>query len=74
MKCKVLNNFREKEHDYTFYAKGETYPKEGFKANKKRVSYLQDIHPDYGVRFLDVAADDEVEPKKTTSKKKSDAK
>lgn len=71
MKCKVLNDFREKNHDNTFYTVGDTYPKDGFKAGAKRVSYLQDIHPEYGVRFLDDAPKEE-KVKKSTTKKSDD--
>ncbi|CAM4392369.1 hypothetical protein BAMA_15440 [Bacillus manliponensis] len=53
MAYKVLNDFIEKEHDNKFYRKGETYPKEGFKMVAKRVSFLQSIHPEYNVAFLE---------------------
>lgn len=69
MNYKVLHLFKEKEHGDTIYSIGDPYPKEGFKANDKRVSFLQELNPVYGVRFLDSAED-----KPTVKKKKSDAK
>lgn len=51
-KYKALNTFKEVDHDGTVYEAGDPYPKEGFKAEKKRVAFLQDLHPEYGVRFL----------------------
>jgi hypothetical protein len=52
---KVLHEFKEKEHENNIYGVGDTYPKEGFNADEKRVSYLQGVHPEYRVRFLDSA-------------------
>lgn len=67
MSYKVLSRFREKHHDNTVYEAGDPYPKEGFKADAKRVSFLQKKHSVYGVRFLD-------EKKSAVQNKKSDAK
>lgn len=53
MAYKVLNDFIEKEHDNTFYKKGDMYPKEGFKEIARRVKFLQSIHPEYQVAFLE---------------------
>ncbi|CAM4400680.1 hypothetical protein BAMA_12585 [Bacillus manliponensis] len=53
MAYKVLNDFIEKEHDNTFYKKGDMYPKEGFKEIARRVKFLQSIHSEYNVAFLE---------------------
>ncbi|NEU29940.1 hypothetical protein GN156_04005 [bacterium LRH843] len=76
MSFKVLNNFREKGHNNTVYSVGDIYPAEGFKADEKRVSFLQEIHPVYCVRFLDSVEEEKApeKPKKAPVKKKSDAK
>ena len=73
MAYKVLNTFREKEHDDHVYKKGHTYPAKGFKETKKRVEFLQKKHEEYGVAFLETPEPTE-EPKKETSKKSSDKK
>lgn len=49
----VLNDFSEKHHNNTVYRKGETYPKDDFKAKQDRVTFLQEVHPVYGVPFLE---------------------
>lgn len=49
----VLNDFMEKYHNNTVYRKGDTYPQDGFEADSKRVEFLQEVHPKYGVPFLD---------------------
>lgn len=67
MSIKVLETFKEKDHDGTIYSVGDDYPKVGFKSNSKRVSFLQEIHPVYGVRFLGPA-----EGKKVVVDKESD--
>ena len=83
MSHKVLNTFKEKEHDNTVYKAGELYPKEGFKSTKKRVEFLQKKHLEYGVAFLadepevealEEAQDKEPVKKPNAKKKKSDAK
>jgi hypothetical protein len=78
---RVLNTFREVEHENTIYEVGSIYPKEGFKADKNRVAFLQEIHPQYKVRFLGPTEGDskdaKVSEKKPTvraPKNKSDAK
>jgi len=80
---KVLNTFKEKEHKGTIYQIGDTYPKGKFKADPKRVSFLQEEHPVYGVRFLSTPeststssdVEDKEPVKKSSAKaKKSDAK
>lgn len=77
----ILNTFIEKHHNNTLYIKGETYPKDGYKADAERVSFLQKKHPEYGVAFLETPKKDEETPKKdkkeqgvTDKKPKSKAK
>ncbi|OIK11981.1 hypothetical protein BIV60_17155 [Bacillus sp. MUM 116] len=65
----VLNDFTEKEHKNTLYIKGEKYPKKGFKADSKRIIFLQSVHPGYGVAFLEIP----VEPPERKSKANSKA-
>lgn len=60
----VLNDFIEKEHDGITYKKGEQYPKYDFKANSKRVKYLQSAENQYQIAFLGP----KLEKAKTTSK------
>lgn len=62
---KVLNDFTEKIHGNTVYRKGDTYPKESFEADQKRIEFLQKVHPTYGVPFLDSPVE---EPKKLPKK------
>lgn len=76
---KVLNTFKEKEHDNTIYEADGFYPAEGYEADEKRVSFLQEVHPEYGIRFLSAAVTKEdapvtEKPKTATKKKKSDPK
>jgi len=48
---KVLNDFKDTQHQHT-YKVGDDYPKEGYKAEEKRVAYLQSENPEYRMRFL----------------------
>lgn len=48
----VLKTFKEKEHNGHIYNEGDIYPIDGQEASLKRVEYLQEINPVYGVRFL----------------------
>lgn len=48
----VLKTFKEKDHNGHVYKEGDIYPIDGQEASLKRVSYLQEINPVYGVRFL----------------------
>jgi hypothetical protein len=61
MSYKVLNDFKEKSHDNTVYRKGEDYPKEGFNVDPDRISFLQNIHSAYGISFLEVPVEAEIE-------------
>lgn len=52
MKYEVINTFLDKEHDSTIYLVGELYPKEGYKATKKRVAFLRSNKNKYNKPFL----------------------
>lgn len=73
MSYKVLNDFMETNHNNTVYRKGDEYPKEGFNANPSRVSFLQKVHPTYGLSFLEVPEEttQPTEQKKTKRGQKS---
>lgn len=62
MTYKVLNTFKENEHDGFVYQEGKSYPKEGYKADPKRVEFLQKKHPEYGVAFLETPEKEPVTP------------
>lgn len=77
MEFKVLNTFREKEHDGHIYEEGQMYPAEGYKATKKRVEYLQKENEEFdGMVFLETPkeTDDKKDDKKDSGKKSSDKK
>lgn len=57
---KVINRFKDINHDNHLYEVGETYPAEGFEANEDRVSFLSKKHPSYGVAFLAEEKEQEV--------------
>ena len=79
-KIKVLNTFREKEHDNHVYEKNDQYPAEGYKATKNRVEYLQKENDEFdGKIFLETPkesdkTDGKKEEKKDTVKKSDDKK
>ncbi len=79
-KIKVLNTFREKEHDDHVYEEGQMYPAEGYKATKKRVEFLQKKNDEFdGKIFLETPkesdkTDGEKDEKKDTTKKSDDKK
>jgi hypothetical protein len=51
MPYKVINPFNDLQHE-VLYQKGDTYPKEGYEVDEKRVAELQGIHPKYKRAFL----------------------
>lgn len=75
-KFKVLNTFREKEHDDHIYEKGQMYPAEGYKATKKRVEFLQKENEEFdGMVFLETPKETgKKDDEKETGKKSSDKK
>ncbi|EWG08898.1 hypothetical protein [Cytobacillus firmus] len=65
----VINDFYEKHHKNTLYKKGDTYPKDPYKADPKRVEYLQKDENDYKMPFL--GEEIKKESKKKSSKSES---
>lgn len=52
LQAKVVNRFRENEHDERIYQLGDIYPAEGYEANDDRISFLSNIHPKYKKIYL----------------------
>lgn len=77
MEYKVLNTFREKDHDSHLYEKGKKYPAKGYKTTKKRVEFLQQENEEFdGMIFLETpeeAGNKETE-KKEAGEKSADKK
>ena len=75
-KIKVLNTFREKEHDDHIYEEGQMYPAKGYKATKKRVEFLQKANKDFDNKIFLETPKQEEKPKdeKKESGEKSDDK
>lgn len=61
---KVINRFKEKNHDDHIYEVNDPYPAEGKKLIKARAEFLTKVHEEYMVAFLEALE----EPKKATSK------
>ncbi|MCY9764702.1 hypothetical protein M5X06_27390 [Paenibacillus alvei] len=52
VEAKVVNRFKALEHDEHIYEPGDTYPAEGYEADKERVTFLSEVHPKYKTIFL----------------------
>ena len=65
---KVINRFKEKNHDNHIYEVGDVYPAKGKKFIKRRADSLTEIHEEYGVAFLEAK-----ETKKVTKEIEGDA-
>lgn len=61
---KVINRFKEKNHDDHIYEVGDTYPADGKKLIKTRAETLTKVHDEYNVAFLKAVE----EPKKVSTK------
>ncbi|MED4887767.1 hypothetical protein [Lysinibacillus fusiformis] len=61
---KVINRFKEKNHDGHIYEVGDNYPADGKKLVKTRAEALTEIHKEYDVAFLKAVE----EPKKAITK------
>lgn len=61
---KVINRFKENNHDGHVYEVGDNYPANGKKLIKARAEFLTKVHAEYKVAFLEALE----EPKKATSK------
>lgn len=64
---KVINRFKEKNHDGHIYEVGDNYPANGKKLVKARAETLTEVHEEYGAAFLKAIE----EPKKATTKQAS---
>lgn len=64
---KVINRFKENNHDGHIYEIGDNYPANGKKLVKARAEALTEVHEEYGVAFLKAVE----EPKKATTKQAS---
>lgn len=65
---KVINRFKEKNHDDHIYEVGDNYPAKGKKFTKSRAESLTKVHKEYGVAFLETK-----EVKKVTKEIEGDA-
>lgn len=63
---KVINRFKEVQHNGHVYEPGDAYPVEGHKLVKARAESLTKVHAEYGVAFLQ-----EIEEKKTATSTKN---
>ncbi|KYG90012.1 hypothetical protein A0U40_09820 [[Bacillus] sp. KCTC 13219] len=50
--ARVVNDFKENQHNNHHYKAGDPYPKEGYKADEERVYFLTGLHPKYKKIFL----------------------
>ncbi|MFJ8102797.1 hypothetical protein [Lysinibacillus sp. NPDC096212] len=64
---KVINRFKEKNHDDHIYEVDDPYPADGKKLVKARAEFLTKVHEEYNVAFLKAVE----EPKKATTKQPS---
>ncbi|WP_107951361.1 hypothetical protein [Lysinibacillus parviboronicapiens] len=64
MTAKVVNPFKEMQHNGHMYSAGDTYPAEGFEATEERVYCLTGVHPKYNKIYLAEVAIDEQEEQK----------
>lgn len=62
---KVINRFKEKNHDDHIYEVGDPYPADGKKLVKARAEALTKVHDEYNVAFLKAVE----EPKKLLQSK-----
>lgn len=59
----VVTEFKELHHEGHIYKVGDTYPAEGFEADKERVAFLSEKHPKYGAIYLANVKVEEAEQK-----------
>lgn len=71
---KVINRFKDKQHNGHIYEVGNTYPAEGKKLVKSRAEELTKVHPKYGIAFLEVVEEAAETPKITRRTAKKDPK
>ena len=68
---KVINRFKEKNHDGHMYEVGDNYPANGKKLVKARAEALTEVHKEYGVAFLKAVEEPKKAPTKQTPKQPS---
>lgn len=54
MRAKVVNQFKELQHEGHIYEQGDIYPADGYEADPERVEFLAQVHPEYKRVFLKV--------------------
>jgi len=59
MGYKVINKFKDKEDNNTFYNVGDEYPKGDYNASEDRIEELSKPHPKYKNAFIEVVETDE---------------
>lgn len=52
-KYKVINQFKEKNHNGHIYNVGDIYPKQGERFNKQRAEYLAKYNAEFKKTFLE---------------------
>ncbi|TLS37743.1 hypothetical protein [Pseudalkalibacillus caeni] len=74
MAYKVVNRFVETQHNSELYEAGDTYPKEGYKADPERVAFLQTSNNKYSRVFLgeEVDQQDDESPENKGSEEEID--
>jgi len=68
---KVINRFKENNHDGHIYEIGDNYPADGKKLVKSRAEALTEVHSEYGVAFLKAVEEPKKAPTKQASKQPS---
>jgi len=68
---KVINRFKETNHDDHIYEVGDNYPADGKKLVKARAEALMEVHEEYGVAFLKAVEEPKKAPTKQASKQPS---
>jgi len=68
---KVINRFKETNHDDHIYEVGDNYPADGKKLVKARAEALTEVHEEYRVAFLKAVEEPKKAPTKQASKQPS---
>ncbi|MFJ7662963.1 hypothetical protein ACIQXW_11220 [Lysinibacillus sp. NPDC097162] len=71
--AKVVNSFKELQHNGHMYNTGDTYPAEGFEATEERVFFLTGVHPKYEKIYLaEVVSDEQGEQEQKQEEQKQE--
>lgn len=73
IQAKVVNKFKEKEHEDHVYHPGDPYPAEGFEATPERVEFLSQVHPVHKKIYLADVVDTDKEENSSGDDGKKDA-